>query len=204
MSNKKSELLLQVSGANDPLEKHLKFYIDAFIANNRAAQVVANGLRVVGVGFRPVIDHVTFRTLNVEKRAKEFISLGYKFDKKLGILEYDHWWAKVYRKPGYPAIFIDQAYNGKRGKKSTIPKWVEAFGENSIQHLAILVDDIENAAFYIEKQGIPMDGNIIGFRGSDLRQVFTKPDMKGDKPFTVLELTERHRGFSGFLPPKDL
>ncbi len=191
-----------LTGANDPLERRIQNYVDAFISNNRAAHVVAEGMRVIGVGFRPIIDHITFRTLDVEKRAVEFLDLGYQYDKKLGIIEYDNWWAKVYRKQGYPVIFIDQAYKGARGKKSLIPEWVKAFGDNVLHHIAIQVNDIEQAIFYLEKQNVAMAGSIVGDRGTDLRQIFTKPDVKGGKPFTVLELAERHRGYSGFLPPQ--
>lgn len=192
----------RLSGANDPLEKVIRGYLDDFIVNNRAAQVVANGMRVIGVGLRPVIDHITFRTMDVDTRAQEFLDDGYEYDKKLGVIEYDNWWAKVYRKTGYPVIFIDQAFSGARGKGSLIPDWVKTFGDQKLHHVAVQVDDIEQAVFYLEKQGVAMAGNIIGDRGSDLRQIFTKPDMKNNKPFTVLELTERHRGYSGFLPPQ--
>ena len=190
------------TGAEDPLEKILRSYISEFVSNNRAAKVVADGMRVVGVGFRPVIDHLTFRTLDVEKRAKEFLRYGYVYDSKLGVIEYDHWWAKVYRKPSYPTIFLDQAYAGSRGKGSLIPAWVKSFGDQILHHIAVQVDDIESAIFYLEKQSIPMAGSIVGDRGSDLRQIFTKPEVRDAKPFTVLELTERHRGYTGFLPPQ--
>lgn len=203
-SSKKSVLkkVSVLSGANDPLEKILNSYIQDFIANNRAAHVVAEGMRVIGVGFRPIIDHITFRTLDVEKRSEEFLDYGYKYDQKLGVIEYDNWWAKVYRKPGYPVIFIDQAYKGARGKGSLIPEWVKAFGDQVLHHIAIQVDDIENAIFYLEKQNVSMAGSIVGDRGTDLRQIFTKPDVRKGKPFTVLELAERHRGYAGFLPPQ--
>lgn len=191
-----------LTGANDPLERHLKGYIDSYIASNYAAKTLAEGLKVIGIGFRPIVDHITFRTLNVDKRAKEFLDLGYAHDKKLGVIEYDNWWAKVYRKPGYPVIFIDQAYNGKRGQASLIPDWVNAFGDQVLHHVAVSVDDIESSVFYLEKQGIAMAGNIVGVRGSDLRQIFTTPQMKQGKAFSVLELTERHRGYTGFLPPQ--
>ncbi len=191
-----------LTGADDPLEKILRGYIGEFITNNRAAKVVSDGLRVVGIGFRSVIDHITFRTLDVEKRAEEFLGYGYAYDRKLGIIEYDNWWAKVYRKFGYPTIFIDQAYAGARGKGSLIPAWVKNFGDKVLHHIAVQVDDIENAIFYLEKQNIPMTGSIVGDRGSDLRQIFTAPEVRHGKPFTVLELAERHRGYTGFLPPQ--
>lgn len=192
----------QITGANDPLEKILRRYIEAFTENNKAGRVVKEGLRVIGIGFRPIIDHITFRTLNVEKRAKEFSDFGYTYDKTLGVIEYENWWAKVYRKPGYPVIFIDQAYDSARGKGSLIPDWVETFGDKVLHHVAVQVDDIEQAVYFLEKQGIPFAGSIVGDKGSDLRQIFTQPEMKQGKPFTVLELAERHRGYAGFLPPQ--
>ncbi len=35
-----------------------------------------------------------------------------------------------------------------------------------------------------------------------LRPVFTAPELVGGEPFSILELTDRHRGFLGFSPPQ--
>jgi len=64
------------------------------------------------------------------------------------------------------------------------------------------VDDIETAIYYMEKQSVEFTGGIVGDRGTDLRQIFTKPETKDGKAFTVMELTERHRSYAGFLPPQ--
>lgn len=194
--------LCKDSMTRDPLELLIKCYLDDFVAHNRAAKVIADGLRVVGTGLRPVIDHITFRTLKVDERAKEFLDLGYEYDSRLGVIEYENWWAKVYRKPGYPVLFIDQAFDGARGKGSLIPEWVKQFGDKGLHHVAIQVDDIETAVFYLEKQGVCFSGSVAGGRDSDLRQIFTSPEMREGKPFSVVELTERHRGYTGFLPPQ--
>lgn len=186
----------------DPLEVSLRHYITDFVRQNQSARIISEDLRVIGIGFWPVIDHLTFRTLDVEKRAKEFLKLGYVYDNKLGVLEYDNWFAKVYRKPGYPALFIDQAFQGSRGKGSLIPDWVKAFGDETLHHVAVRVEEIESAVFYLEKQGVRFSGQIVGERGTDLRQIFTQPEMKKGKAFSVVELTERHRGFDGFSPPQ--
>ncbi|OGW80113.1 MAG: hypothetical protein A2Z83_08680 [Omnitrophica bacterium GWA2_52_8] len=191
-----------MTGAKDPLECLLREYIDNYLAHNRAAHVVAKGLAVLGIGFRPLVDHITFRTLDIDRRAKEFLAWGYQYDAKQGIVEYDSWWAKVYRKPGYPAVFIDQAFDGERGKKSLIPEWVRDFGDKVIHHAAILVDDIESAVFFLEKQGVPFSGTITGEKNTDLRQTFSVPEMIDGKAFSVLKLAERHRGYEGFLPPQ--
>ena len=186
----------------DPLEPLLRAYVAGFAEQNHAAGVIAGGLRVVGTGFWPVLDHLTFRTLDVDKRAREFLQLGYHYDAEMGVLEYNNWFAKVYRKSGYPALFIDQAYTGPRGRGSLIPDWVKAFGDKTLHHAAVRVEDIEQAVFYLEKQGVQFAGAIVGERGTDLRQIFTQPEMKKGRPFSVVELTERHRGFAGFSPPQ--
>ena len=190
------------SRGSDPLETLLRRYADDFVRQNQAARVISEGLRVIGIGFWPVIDHVTFRTLDVEARAKEFLKWKYTYDSGLGVLEYNHWFAKVYRKPGYPALFLDQAYPGERGKGSLIPDWVKAFGDKTIHHIAVRVEDIEQSILFLEKQGVPFAGEVVGERGSELRQIFTQPEMKKGKAFSVVELTERHHGFMGFSPPQ--
>ncbi len=184
------------------LELVLRRYVEDFIAQNRAAQVIAQGLKLVGVGFWPIIDHITFRTMNVGERAKEFLALGYEYDSKLGVIEYENWWAKVYRKAQYPAIFIDQAYDGEKGKGSLIPDWVNAFGDRTLHHIAIKVENIEDSIYYLEKQGVAFAGKVVGGKGTDLRQIFTAAEIKDGKAFSVIELTERHHGYTGFLPPQ--
>jgi hypothetical protein len=186
----------------DALEALLLRYVEDFISQNHAAKIMAGGLQVAGVGFWPVADHLTFRTLDVDKRAEEFLKQGFVYDEKIGVLEYNNWFAKVYRKPGYPALFIDQAFAGARGKGSLIPDWVKAFGDKTLHHVAVRVEDIEKSIFFLEKQGVKFAGEIVGDRGTDLRQIFTDPEMKKGRAFSVIELTERHHGFTGFSPPQ--
>jgi len=184
---------------DDGLEKLLQQYIAEFAEQNTAAKVVTEGLRVMGIGLRPLVDRLTFRTLDVEQRAKEFIRFGYRFDRRLGRICYEHGWAKVYRKAGYPALFITQAYDGKRGNASVIRPWVSAFGDKTLHHMAILVGEIEEAVFYLEKQGVPFSGKVVGRHGKDLRQTFAAPEIRNGMVYSVLELTERHHGNHDFL-----
>lgn len=173
-------------------------YVAAYLENNRAARTLNQLLEEVGVGLRPLIDHITIRTTDVERRAEEFLAAGFLEDINLGIVEYDTWWAKVYRRPGLPAVFIDQAYEGERGIGCVIPKWVETFGDQQLHHIAVNVDDIEKAIAALERHGIEFAGDITGERGTALRQIFTKPEMKHGIAFTVLELAERRWGYTGF------
>jgi hypothetical protein len=189
----------------DPVEAAIGKYIDDFTAHNKAANLIAGDLRRLGVGFRPVVDHITFRTLNVLERAEEFLDLGFVWDTEVGnkgLIDFDDWWARVLRKPGFPAIFIDQPYEGERGKTSVIAPWVERFTDRVLHHIAVLVDDIDWAVTRLKKQGILCAGSIVGERGSDLRQIFTQAEVCDGHPFSVIELTERHHGYKGFLPPQ--
>ncbi len=170
-----------------------------YLERNRAARTLRDLLRRAGVGFRPVVDHLTIRTSDIDRRALEFVDLGYAFAETLN---YGDWFAKVYRAPGYPALFVDQAYPDERGKTSLIPAWVEQFGDRVFHHLAVRVEDIEQAIAVLQAKGVVFAGDIVGPKGGVLRQIFTAPEMVGGHPFSVLELTERHAGYQGFSPPQ--
>ena len=186
----------------DALDQLMDDYLHRFLESNRAAADFAEQLTRCGAGWKPLVDHCTIRTLDVDKRSQQFVDLGYRYDKKIGVLEFDHWWANVYRKPGYPALFIDQAYDGPRGAKSLIPQWVNAHGDQCFHHIALLVEEINAAIEAMDKRGFKVAGPVVGDPGTDLRQVFTEPEVKDGEVFTVLELIERHHGYEGFLPPQ--
>ena len=184
---------------NRELDGLLERMVTEYVARNRAAKILKGLLDDAGVGFYPVVDHVTLRTFDIDRRAEQFVALGYAFDETL---EYDDWYAKVYRKSGYPALFVDQAYEGDRGKSSIIPGWVNIFGDQVFHHVAVRVEDIDKAVERLKKNGVIFAGNIVGAAGGQLRQIFSSPEMVDGQPFTVLELAERHRGYLGFLPPQ--
>ena len=133
------------------LDRLLSGYVADFVARNRAARTLKQQLDRVGVGFSPLADHLTFRTYDIDYRAEEFIGLGYSFSETI---EYQDWFAKVYRKPGYPALFIDQAYTDARGRTSIIPGWVAQFGDRTLHHIAVRVEDIDMAIERLQQEGI--------------------------------------------------
>ena len=188
----------------DRAEKVVRRYVEEFVRNCRSAGILLESLDKIGIGLFPLVDHITVRTLDVDRRAKEFIRLGFRWDKSVGVngvLEYDDWWAKVYRKPGLPTVFIDQAFKGPRGNTSVIPPWVRRFSDRVLHHIAVRVEEIEKAVSTMKHRGIRFAGPIVGTRGTDLRQIFTAADVKRGHPFTVVEIIERHRGYAGFSPP---
>ena len=184
---------------NRELDGLMERMVAEYVARNRAAKTLKAMLDETGVGFSPLVDHVTLRTLDIDRRAERFLSLGFVYDETL---HYDDWYAKVYRKPGYPALFVDQAYPDERGKSSIIPVWVNKFGDQVFHHIAVRVEDIEKAVERLGKKGVVFAGNIVGASGGQLRQIFSAPETVDGQPFTVLELAERHRGYQGFLPPQ--
>lgn len=170
-----------------------------YVSKNRAAQAIKADLNSIAVGLMPVIDHLTIRTNDIDRRAKEFVDLGYVY---VETIEYGDWYAKVYRAPGYPALFVDQAYVDERGKTSVIPRWVAKFGDGVFHHVAVRVEDIERSIARLKVKGIAFAGDIVGERGGVLRQIFSVPEMVDGEPFSVLELAERHAGYLGFMPPQ--
>ena len=126
----------------DNAESTVIRYVEGFVRNNPAARFLDRELSRTGVGLMPLVDHITVRTLDVDRRGQEFLRLGFTWDRTIGrhgVLEYDDWWAKVYRKPGLPAVFIDQAFAGARGKSSVIPPWVKRFSDKVLHHIAVRV-----------------------------------------------------------------
>ena len=170
-----------------------------YLERNRAARILDEALDEVGVGIVPALDHLTIRTLAIDRRAEEFVKLGYAYS---DTIEYEDWFAKVYRAPGYPALFVDQAYEGERGKTSISPRWVNKFGDQTFHHVAVRVEDIEKCISRLKAKGVAFAGKIVGEKGENLRQIFTEPEQVDGEPFSVLELAERHQGFQGFSPPK--
>ena len=181
------------------LERVIGEYVADYVSKNQAATIVRDALEEIGIGLFPVLDHITVRTLSIDERAQEFLGHGYAYSETL---EYDDWWAKVYRAPGCPALFVDQAYSGERGATSIIPGWVNQFGDRTLHHIAIRVANIEIAIQRLEAKGVVFTGAIVGERGGDLRQIFSVPEQVDGQAFSVLELAERHRGFQGFSPPQ--
>ena len=171
--------------------------VEHYFRENEAARVALDLANRSGRPF--VIDHITVRTRRVDERAKEFQRLGFEYRDEL--IEYPDqgWWAKVYRKIGMPSVFIDQAYEDARGQKSLLPAWVDRFGDEVLHHIAIRVSDIEAAKAELERAGVPFSGEIVGARGTRLRQIFTAAEVRDGQPFSVLELAERN-GYDGFVP----
>jgi len=178
----------------DPL---INYLISHYVQGNRAAQIYAEISDAQGWPF--VIDHVAVRCLDIEARAHAFLDAGYTFQDERVEYPDQGWWAKVYRKPGQPVAFVDQAYEDARGEKSIIPAWVRRFGDQHLHHIAVLVDDIDQAVAVLKTHGVQFAGEVIGSPGSRLRQIFTASEVREGAAYTVLELTERN-GYTGFYP----
>lgn len=186
---------------NQHVEKVIQQYIHQFVEANGAARIIHSLLEHVGVGLRPSIDHLSIRTLDVQERALEFEALGFGFDVNLGVIERDSWWGKVYRKPGFPPIYIDQAFTDARGANSPIPDWVKQFTDARLHHMAIVVEDIDIAVERFKSHGISFEDSISGMLGDPFRQIYSIPEVLDGTPYTVIEIVERRWGYTGFISP---
>ncbi len=142
--------MLSASGCKDPalLEQILKQYTSDFASENAAMRVVARGLSLVGIGIRPVLDHLIFRTVHLKEKASEFFGMGYERDPAAKVLEHSGHGVEVLRRGGAPAILVERPHE-KAGLD-----WIAHFGDKKPYAMALRVDDIEEAAFHLEKQAV--------------------------------------------------
>lgn len=155
-----------------------------------------------------VIDHLTIRTYIIDKAADEYIKLGWKYDETLEYKE-EGWWAKVYRHPKYPTMFIDQSYKSAPDDQQIIKKWVDKFGDKEFHHIAVRLPEgieMEEAIVHLKKKAINFPGKITGPKGTRLRQIFTQAEVIDNFPYSVLELAQRNKDpktgevYEGFIP----
>jgi len=182
------------------VDKFLREKCTNYINSNKSALKIVENIKQAGIGWLQLIDHVTFRTHNIEKKAAKITDFGYSY---IDTLEFKNWWGNIYALKGKPLVFIDQSYEGEKGEGSLIKEWVDEFGDQSFHHIAIRVEDIEySVEFFRSKLHIEFSSAINGEPDADLRQIFTKPEIQNGKAFSVLELIERNNGYMGLLPPQ--
>lgn len=184
-------------GCKDPaiLEQVLKQYVDDLTAENSAVRVITRGLSLVGVGIRPVLDHLVFRTVHLKERAREFLDLGYEKDPAAKVLEHKGHGVEVLRRGCAPAILVEHPHE-KGGLE-----WVAHFGDKKPYALAVRVEDIEEATFRLEKQAVGFIRPPAGKRGENLREIAALPEVKDGKSAHYLLLAERHAGDARFYSP---
>src|SRR5438128_12693956 len=88
------------------LEAVIDGLLKNYLSRNLAARVLQAALDEVGVGFRPVVDHLTIRTLDIGRRAEELLRLGYGY---AATLNYDGWFRTVYRAPRLPRLLMTRS-----------------------------------------------------------------------------------------------
>jgi hypothetical protein len=164
-----------------------------FISGNPAARVLAEGLKIVGVGFLPVVDYAVFRTRDIAGRAREFSGWGFRprHADRLTLKKTD---LAIYRCPGCPALIFERPKN----EHSLTAEWIDCFGEGAAHRVGVRVEDIDRAVFYLEKQGVRFSGKVSDDPARGLRQTFAFPAWRSERPYTWLELIERH-GTDTFL-----
>jgi hypothetical protein len=193
----KEHKMLSAPGCKDPaiLEQVLKQYASDLAAENSAVRVVVRGLSLVGIGVRPVLDHLIFRTVHIKERAREFLELGYERDLAAKVLEHKGHGVEVLRRGCAPVILIEHPH-----EKSGLD-WIAHFGDKKPYAAAIRVEDIEEAAFRLEKQSVGFIRPPAGKRGENLREISSVPEVKDGRNAHHLILVERHAGDQRFYSP---
>jgi len=177
----------------DRLKAYLTALVVSFVAENQGARVVSQGLKCVGVGILPVIDHLCFFTNDFKECLEHYRDFGYEesFSSDLEITEgIGH----VLIKKGYPALIVIEA-----GESAFIKSWLEKFNHRQPFFIAVEVEHIENAVFYMEKQGVAFTEGVFGKRGDHCRLAFSAFEVKEGQLFSTLRLVERLRGYQGFM-----
>ncbi len=185
------------AGCKDPafLEQILKQYASDLALENAAVRIVTRGLSLVGIGIRPILDHFVFRTVHLKERANEFLDLGYERDPVAKVLEHKGHGVEVLRLGCAPAILVEHPH-GKAGLD-----WIAHFGDKKPYAMALRVDDIEEAAFRLEKQSVGFIRPSAGKHGEALREIAALPEVKDGKNAHHLILVERHAGDQRFYSP---
>lgn len=177
------------------LEQLLKKNTDVFAAVNPSAKVILRGLSLVGVGFRPVLDHLLFRTTHPAERAQEFTELGYSKDLSAKVMDGSGNPVSVYRCRCLPAVLIEEA----RSKDSK--EWVRLFGSSVPYMLGMKVDSLEEATFHLEKQAVRFLRPGAGKLGEEVRAIAALPTFQDGAAVNVLVLVERHAGNANYYGP---
>ena len=55
------------------LEALIEGLLQDYLEGNHAARILQRGLDEVGIGFNPVLDHITLRTNDIDSRAQVFV-----------------------------------------------------------------------------------------------------------------------------------
>lgn len=150
-------------------------------------------------GWELYIDHLTVRTYKIDKAAKKYEAIGYKHETNVEYPE-EGWWAKVFRHPKYPPMFIDETYDNAPQDKQIIKKWVDKFGDKEFHHLAFRIPqgvEMEEAVDLLKKKGVNFPGKITGPKGTRLRQIFSQAEVVDGVPFSVIELAQRNKDKNG-------
>ncbi|MBU9889132.1 MAG: hypothetical protein KTQ49_04620 [Candidatus Omnitrophica bacterium] len=177
------------------LERILRKYTEDFAQKNVAAGVLMRGLSLVGVGMRPLLDHFVFRTLHPKERAQEFLELGYEKDPETDVFCGKAHETEVYRNGCAPSVLIQHS------TEKADQEWVKRFGDQAPFVLAVRVEDIDEAAFRLEKQAVAFLRPSAGKKGDSLRQIAAMPTADQGLPHNYLTLVERHRGDRRFYLP---
>lgn len=177
------------------LEQVLQGYVEGFSGRSTVARVFLRGLSVIGVGVRPLLDHFVFRTLQPGERVRELLEMGYLRDTATRVFFGGERHVEVYRNDCAPAVILECPDDPVEREQAKV------WGDQIPYVMAVKVENIEEAAFRLEKQAIQFLRPPAGKREESLRQMTALPEtFQGTAPGYMM-FVERHGGDRGFYLP---
>lgn len=168
-------------------KEKINAYLKEFRAHYPVADAFLKSLSLVGVGVWPVADHLLFRVYDGAPKTEELLALGYKLKSKKVAHESRGSLITAYAQVSFPDILIETPSKKGVGEAS---QWIEKNNQQELAGLAIRVEEIESAVYFLEKQGVKFHYPIHGKTPEALRWIkmsISENDGASDSAFFLLE-----------------
>ncbi len=183
-----------MNGFVDPLDKIFDGYIKNICEDSIAIKTFFRALSLVGIGARPVLDHIIFRTSSPRQIIAPFLEFGYGRDLNARILPDSSSW-EIYRCENAPAILLSIPHTKEE------LDWLNRWEDDHPYVIAVRVKDIDQAVFNLEKQGVIFLRPSTGSAKENLREIAIAPSTVEGMDKSFLLLVERHQQSRDFYAP---
>ena len=134
------------------------------------------------------LDHIAFRVADIRPVVDFYVeTMGFQVVQEMQMdIAVSKAFSNVLNLPGQPFfIFVDQGVE----EDNIITRWVKDHGPG-LHHMAYLVDDIDNAAEILRRQGMKFTTEEVIDTGGGLRQLFSLPNSDTG---LITEIIQRER-----------
>jgi len=169
-------------------KEKINSYLEEFKSRYPVVEVFFKSLALVGVGIWPVVDHLLFRVYDGTEKTEELLSLGYVLKSKKVAHESRGSLITSYAQISFPDVLVETP--AKKGVGDAA-NWIDKNSESELAGMAIRVEEIEKAVYFLEKQNIKFYYPIHGARSETLRWIKMVLKEAGDQSDSAFFLLER-------------